>query len=77
MLNAVCFVSRHLLLRVWLTFECSGVSGMGLSIRMRSLMLDDLLIEPFDYFMEFRMLSVFDSIVKTLNCADIIGPVIR
>ena len=77
MFDAACFAGRYLLLRVWLAFECSGVSGMGLSIRMRSLMLNDLLIELFDHFIEFRMFFVFDSIVKTFNCADIIGPVIR
>ena len=77
MLNAACLTDRHLLLKVWLAFEYSGVSGMSLSIRIRNLMFDDLLIKPFDHFIEFRMLSVFDSIVKTLNYANIIGPIIR
>ena len=40
-------------------------------------MFNNLLIKPFDYFMEFRMFFVFDSIVKTLNYADIISPIIR
>ena len=50
---------------------------MDLNIRIRSLILNNLLIESFDYFMEFRMLSVFDSIVKTFNYANIIGPIIK
>ena len=50
---------------------------MGLNIRIRNLILNNLLIEPFDYFIEFRILSVFDSIVKTLNYANIIDFIIR
>ena len=77
MLDVAYFINKHLLLKIWLAFECNGINDMGLSIRIRSLMLDDLLIKPFDHFMEFRMLFVFDSIVKTLNYANIISPIIR
>ena len=77
MLDIACFINRHFLLRVWLVFECGGISGIGLSIRKRNLIFNDLLIKPFDYFIKFRMFSVFDSIVKTFNYADIIDPIIR
>ena len=65
------------MLRVWLAFEYSGISGMGLSIRIRNLIFNNLLIKPFDYIIEFRILSVFDSIVKTFNYADIVNPIIK
>ena len=77
MLDAVCLINKHLLLRIWLVFECDEISGINLSIRIRSLILNNLLIKPFNYFIEFRMFSVFDLIVKTFNYANIISLIIK
>ena len=77
MLNTAYFINRHLLLRIWLAFEYNGINDIDLNIRIRNLMLNNLLIKSFDYFIEFRMFFVFDSIVKTFNYVNIIGPIIR